>query len=158
MAKLSAGLLVYRVRDGIIELLLVHPGGPFWAKRDLAAWSIPKGEYETGEDPLEAARREFSEETSAAIAGPFLPLSPVKQPGGKTVAAWLVRGDMDVSALVSNSFSLEWPPRSGRLQSFPEVDRAAWFTPEAAAAKILKAQAPLISEALECIQSLLNCE
>src|SRR5262252_3749819 len=127
MAKLSAGLLMYRRREGGLEVFLVHPGGPFWAKKDLGAWSIPKGEYDEGEEPLAAARREFEEETGIQPEGHFVPLKTIKQPGGKTVLAWAFEGDADVAAIKSNTFSMEWPPHSGKQQDFPEVDRAGWF-------------------------------
>src|ERR1700736_4737751 len=144
MRKRSAGILMYRRRPAIIELLLVHPGGPFWAKKDLGAWSIPKGEYAPNEDPLAAAQREFEEETGARPCGEFQPLGDVVQAGGKRVSAWAVEGDLDPAALVSNSFELEWPPRSGRKRSFPEVDRAEWFAPDAARKKILAGQRAFI--------------
>jgi predicted NUDIX family NTP pyrophosphohydrolase len=148
MPKQSAGLLIYRQRGATPEVFLVHPGGPFWAKKDAGAWSIPKGEFETGEDPLATARREFTEETGFTIDGPFTALPPVKQPGGKIVHAFAVPGDCDASAIRSNSFTLEWPPRSGRRQEFPEVDRAGWFDLAAAREKILRGQLPLL-DALE---------
>jgi predicted NUDIX family NTP pyrophosphohydrolase len=140
--------VVYRRRNGGIEVLLVHPGGPFWAKKDLGAWSIPKGEIEPGEesDPLLVARREFEEETGQAIAGAFVPLRPARQAGGKVVAAWAVEGDLDVSSLRSNSFTMEWPPRSGKFRSFPEVDRAEWFPIGEAKDRILKGQQPLLEQ------------
>jgi predicted NUDIX family NTP pyrophosphohydrolase len=144
--KRSAGLLLYRIRAGALEALLVHPGGPLWAKKDLGAWSIPKGEYGSGEDPLEAARREFEEETGFRVTGPLLPLTRVRQPGGKEVLAWAVEGDADAAAVRSNTFSMEWPPRSGRKVEFPEVDRAAWFDVDEARRKILKGQLPLLDE------------
>ncbi len=146
MPKNSAGLLVYRQAAGRVEVFLVHPGGPFWAKKDDGAWSIPKGELSEGEGPLEAAKREFEEETGIALTGQFEPLDPVKQPGGKTIYAWLVRGDFDASSIKSNLFSLEWPPRSGVTQQFPEVDRAAWFAPDIARRKILKGQTRFIDQ------------
>src|SRR5215212_9400097 len=121
MAKQSAGLLVYRRRDGNIELLLVHPGGPFWKNKDSGAWSIPKGEFTEGEEPLEVAKREFLEETGRPIDGSFQPLTPVKQRSGKTVHAWSIEADLDVSHVKSNTFTIEWPPRSGKQQEFPEV-------------------------------------
>ncbi len=152
MAKKSAGLLMYRRRGGVLEVFLVHPGGPFWARKDEGAWSIPKGEYETGEDPLEVAKREFQEETGFQAAGEFAPLTPRKQAGGKVVSAWAVEGDCDASAVKSNLFSIEWPPRSGRQKEFPEVDRAAWFTIAQAREKILKGQAGF----LEDLQSILG--
>jgi predicted NUDIX family NTP pyrophosphohydrolase len=125
--KRSAGILVYRWAAGGIEVFLVHPGGPFWAKKDVRAWSIPKGEYGEGEDPFEVALREFREETGQEIVGAWLPLAPARTPGGKVLATWAVEGTADAEAIVSNNFEMEWPPRSGRRQSFPEVDRAAWF-------------------------------
>jgi len=145
-AKRSAGLLLYRRPAGGLEVLLVHPGGPFWQKKDLGAWSIPKGELADGEDALAAARREFREETGQDIAGPFTPLTPVKQPGGKSVHAWAVEGDFEPRALTSNTFLLEWPPRSGHHQEFPEVDRAAWFDLAEAKRRINRGQAPLLEE------------
>jgi len=128
MANNSAGLLMYRHRGGILQVFLVHPGGPYWAKKDLGSWSIPKGEFTPDEDPLEAAKREFEEETGFSASGPFSPLTPIKQPSGKIVQAWAFEGDGDPSAIKSNTFSMEWPPRSGKYQEFPEVDRAGWFT------------------------------
>src|SRR5689334_13919801 len=125
--KLSAGILLYRIRSGTLEVLLVHPGGPFWTRKDLGAWSIPKGEFEEGDDPLETAKREFLEETGAPVSGKFVALTPRKQKSGKLVHAWAVEGDLDASTIVSNSFSMEWPPRSGKQQEFPEVDRGEWF-------------------------------
>jgi predicted NUDIX family NTP pyrophosphohydrolase len=139
---------MYRFRQGALEIFLVHPGGPFWVKKDLGAWSIPKGEFEPGEDPLETARREFNEETGCAADGPFQPLTPVKQGSGKIVRAWAFEGDCDEARIESNTFSIEWPPHSGRQQEFPEVDRAAWLGIEAAKEKILKGQSPLIDELL----------
>ncbi len=144
--KQSAGILVYRFRADVLEVLLVHPGGPFWAKRDAGAWSIPKGEIEPGEDPLAVARRELREETGASIDGEFVALRPVVQRGGKTVHAWAVEGDVDVARLESNTFSIEWPPRSGKMREFPEVDRAKWFSVPAACEKILDAQRALLDE------------
>jgi len=146
MKKNSAGLLMCRRRGESLEVFLVHPGGPFWAKKDVGAWSIPKGEYEPPEDALEAARREFEEETGFAPEGQFVPLSPRKQPGGKTVVAWAVQGDCDAATIRSNKFRMEWPPRSGRLQEFPEVDRAGWFSMEEAKRKILRGQAGFLEE------------
>jgi predicted NUDIX family NTP pyrophosphohydrolase len=154
MAKQSAGLLMYRFVDGNLEVFLVHMGGPYWAKKDAGAWSIPKGEYESGEDPFEAAKREFLEETGFAPAGEFIRLKDLKQPGGKVVCAWAFEGDCEANAIRSNTFSMEWPPRSGRFQEFPEVDRAEWFSPDAAKEKILKGQRPFIEE----LQSILNAD
>ena len=118
---------MYRHRDGVLELLLAHPGGPFWAKKDIGAWSIPKGEYDDNEAPLAAAQREFQEETGFAAAGPFIPLGELKQANGKLVTVWACAGDCDPAAMTSNRFEMEWPPKSGKMQSFPEVDRVAWF-------------------------------
>jgi predicted NUDIX family NTP pyrophosphohydrolase len=146
MARLSAGLLLYRRRRGVLEVLLVHPGGPFWAGKDAGAWSIPKGEFSPGEDPLAAAKREFGEETGFTAVGEFLPLSPVKQPSGKIIFAWAVAGDCDPGAIRSNTFTLEWPPRSGRRQEFPEVDRAGWFSLAGAREKIIPGQAGFLEE------------
>ena len=143
--KQSAGLLVYRETDAGLEIFLVHPGGPYNAKKDDGAWSIPKGEFED-EDPLTAARREFEEETGFKIAGDFFELKPIKQKGRKIVHAWAVEADIDADAIESNTFEMEWPPRSGKTAHFPEVDRAAWFDPETAQQKINPAQAALISE------------
>jgi predicted NUDIX family NTP pyrophosphohydrolase len=144
--KQSAGLLLYRRPAGRLQVLLVHPGGPFWQKKDLGAWSIPKGEFATGEDALAAATREFHEETGLEVTSPVTPLTPVKQPGGKIVHAWAVEGDFDPRALKSNTFSLEWPPRAGRPQEFPEVDRAAWFDLEEAKRRINRGQSALLEE------------
>ena len=146
MSKQSSGILLFRQSARGLEVLLVHPGGPFWARRDLGAWSIPKGEFDAGEDALAAARREFEEETGCEAAGEALALDPVRQSSGKLVHAWAVRGDFDPAKLDSNTFSLEWPPRSGRMQEFPEVDRAAWLTLEEAREKILKGQAGLLDQ------------
>jgi predicted NUDIX family NTP pyrophosphohydrolase len=144
----SAGLLLHRrAPDGAVEVLLVHPGGPFWAKKDQGAWSIPKGELEPDEDPLGAARREFAEELGQpAPSGAAVALGEVRQKGGKLVVAWAVEGDLDPSTIESNTFTLEWPPRSGRHQEFPEVDRAEWFTLEEASVRILEGQRPLLDE------------
>ena len=150
MATRSAGLLVHRrgVAGGR-EVLLVHPGGPFWAKKDLAAWSIPKGEYVDGEDPHAAAHREFLEELGTeAPEGAELELEPVRQSGGKWVQAWAVEGDVDCSSITSNTFEMEWPRRSGRMQTFPEVDRAEWFSVEVAREKLHKGQVALLDQLL----------
>ena len=146
MAKQSAGVLLYRFRQAAPEVFLVHPGGPFWAKKDAGAWSIPKGEAAPGEDLLTRARQEFAEETGVAIAGEFRPLAPIKQSGGKLVHAWAVEGDCDAAAIKSNTFDLEWPPRSGRMQAFPEVDRAGWFALPLAREKINPGQRGLLDE------------
>jgi predicted NUDIX family NTP pyrophosphohydrolase len=149
-AKRSAGLLAYRMRGGRMEVFLVHPGGPFWKRKDAGAWTIPKGEIAPGEDELAAARREMAEETGFAPEGPFQPLPPIRQKAGKVVVAWAVETDCDPAALRSNLFSMEWPPRSGRMAEFPEVDRAGWFTLEEARAKLLESQHPLL-DALESL-------
>jgi predicted NUDIX family NTP pyrophosphohydrolase len=154
MSKTSAGLLMFRQRAQTIEVLLVHPGGPFWAKKDEGAWSIPKGEYKEGEEPLTAAIREFSEETGLEAHGPFIPLKPLIQSRGKLVSAWALEGEGDLSSLRSNLFSMEWPPRSGRSVEFPEVDRAAWFDLGTAMRKILKGQVGFLEE----LRSLLKGE
>ena len=137
---------MYRRINDALQVLLVHPGGPFWAKKDLGAWSIPKGEVEGGEDALEAARREFQEETGKTADGPFIPLEPIRQPGGKVVYAWACEGDWDPETLKSNTFSMEWPPRSGSIRQFPEVDRANWFEFESAKVKILPGQMGFLLE------------
>ena len=150
MAKRSAGILLFRGRGAQLRLLLVHPGGPFWAKKDLGAWSIPKGEHEEGEDPLAVARREFEEELGApAPAGDAIELGELVQPSRKVITAFAIEGDFDPSRLKSNLFEMEWPPKSGRLQSFPEVDRAQWFTLDEAREKILPGQRPFIDRLLE---------
>jgi predicted NUDIX family NTP pyrophosphohydrolase len=147
MPKLSAGLLLYRLSNGVVEVLIAHPGGPFWARKDDGAWSIPKGEYGPGDDPWSAAQREFEEEVgSAAPPGPRNELAPVKQAGGKVVTAFAVRGDIDVAGAHSNTFELEWPRGSGKLKSFPEVDRVEWFTVVQARVKLLKGQLPLLDQ------------
>jgi predicted NUDIX family NTP pyrophosphohydrolase len=147
MPKESAGLLVYRRTAAGIEVLLAHPGGPLWARKDEGAWTIPKGEIEPGEDGLAAARREFAEEAGRpAPEGACLPLSPVRQPGGKIVHAWAVEGDLDPRTLRSNTFEMEWPPRSGRTRDFPEVDRFEYFPLAVARRKILSGQRPLLDE------------
>ena len=144
MAKRSAGLLLYR-RTNSLEVLLVHPGGPFWSKKDDGAWTVPKGEYAESEEPLAAARREFEEETGVAVNGDFLPLGEVKQPGGKIVTAWAVEADLDPGQVHSNTFPLEWPLKSGKIREFPEIDRAAWLSPAEARQKILPAQTPFLA-------------
>ncbi|KQH75834.1 hypothetical protein AO501_01535 [Mycobacterium gordonae] len=141
MPKLSAGLLLYRCRAGVVEVLIAHPGGPFWARRDDGAWSIPKGEYGDGDDPWAAARREFAEELGLpAPDGPRLDFGPVKQPSGKVVTAFAVRADLDVTEARSNTFEMEWPRGSGRVREFPEVDRVDWFPVAQARDKLLKGQ------------------
>jgi predicted NUDIX family NTP pyrophosphohydrolase len=146
MTKISAGLLMYRVRDSTLEVFLVHPGGPYWAHRDLGAWTIPKGECRPGEDLLTAARREFEEETGVAPTGEFVTLGTAKQPGEKRVHAWAFEGDCDPAALLSNTFRMEWPPRSGRQREFPEIDRGGWFSLDEARKRIQTGQACLLDE------------
>jgi predicted NUDIX family NTP pyrophosphohydrolase len=137
---------MYRKTGGMVEVLLVHPGGPFWAKKDLRAWTIPKGECSPNEDALSCARREFEEETGLVPAGPFTPLTVVKQSGGKTVHAWAFEGDCDPATLRSNTFTMEWPPRSGRQREFPELDRAAWYRLPEARPRILRSLGHLLDE------------
>lgn len=151
MPKRSAGLLMYRQRNAGIEVFLVHPGGPFWAKKDLGAWTIPKGEYTDDEEPLAAAIREFREETGFTAEGDFLPLGEIRQAGGKLVTVWALEGDCDPAALVSVPFEMEWPPRSGQLASFPEVDRGAWFSLPEAHTHILASQLPVLDRLTERI-------
>ena len=149
-AKRSAGLLLYRKRAGALEVFLVHPGGPFWAKKDAGAWTIPKGEIGPDEDPLAAARRETTEETGFSPDGDFIELPPVRQKAGKLVHAWAIEAECDPSQLRSNAFSMEWPPRSGKLAEFPEIDRGAWFGMEEARARLLESQHPLL-DALQAL-------
>jgi len=146
MPKQSAGILLYRKVDSEIEFFLVHPGGPFFKNKDDGTWSIPKGEFTDDEDALTAAKREFEEETGSAIDGKFIPLTPVKLKSGKTVRAWAVEGDIDPTQITSNTFTIEWPPKSGKMQAFPEIDRAGWFGYNEAIAKINNAQAALVIE------------
>jgi predicted NUDIX family NTP pyrophosphohydrolase len=140
--------MMYRRRPGGIEVLLVHPGGPYWAKKDAGAWSIPKGEFDEGESPLPVARREFQEETGAIAIGDAVPLGEVRLKGGKIVIAFAIEGDVDADKIVSNTFEIEWPPRSGRRRSYPEVDRAKWFSPDEAAAKINSGQRAFLTRLL----------
>jgi predicted NUDIX family NTP pyrophosphohydrolase len=151
MPKRSAGLLIYRRKNHGTEVFLAHPGGPFWAKKDLNAWSIPKGEYGSEEDPLAAAKREFEEETGFRPEGTFVALGDLKQAGGKIVTAWAVEGDCDLSVLRSNTFSLEWPPRSGRMVEFPEVDRWQWFSIEEARERLLSGQKVFLDRLVELL-------
>jgi predicted NUDIX family NTP pyrophosphohydrolase len=146
--EVSAGVLAYRRRPGGPEYLLVHPGGPFWAKKDAAGWSIPKGLVDAGEESWAAAQREFAEELGQPITGPGEPLSPCQTPGGKLILAWLVEADLDLADLRSNSFEMEWPRGSGRRAVFPEVDKAAWFDAETALWKVHKGQQPILREAI----------
>jgi predicted NUDIX family NTP pyrophosphohydrolase len=152
MPRRSAGILLYR-RNGALEVLLVHPGGPFWARKDLGAWSIPKGEYEEGDDPLAAALRELEEETGHRLeATDLLELGWIRQRGGKLLTAWAAQGDLDASAITSNTFTMEWPPRSGRRREFPEVDRAGWFDLPAAREKLLAAQTELLDRLVSALE------
>jgi len=144
--KRSAGLLMYRLRNDSIQVLLVHPGGPFWAKKDDGAWSLPKGIIDPGEDELLAAIREFEEETGFTVEGDFIALTPRRQPSGKIIWAWAIEGDCDPAAMKSNTFSIEWPPRSGKMAEFPEADRIEWFDIESAKVKIIKGQIGFIEE------------
>jgi predicted NUDIX family NTP pyrophosphohydrolase len=149
MARLSAGILLHRGTGPDLELFLVHPGGPFWARKDDGAWSIPKGEYELDETPRAAARREFEEETGGTVAGELVALGEFRQPSGKIVSAFAAEGEFDPAALRSNNFAMEWPPRSGRTQEFPEVDRAAWFRPVDALRKVTRGQRTIIAVLLD---------
>jgi predicted NUDIX family NTP pyrophosphohydrolase len=144
MPSRSAGILAFRSNKGTIEVLLVHPGGPFWRNKDLGAWSIPKGEYEPGADPEQVARREFREELGVELTQALMPLGEIRQRGGKTVTAFASEADIDVTEITSNTFEIEWPPRSGRKREFPEVDRAAWFDLASARASINQAQRALL--------------
>ena len=149
MAKQSAGILLYRLINNTPELFLVHPGGPFWKNKDEGAWSIPKGEFTEEENALDAAIREFGEETGTKLSGKFIELTPIKQKSGKIVYAWAFEGDIDATKIVSNTFTMEWPPKSGKFQSFSEVDKAEWFTIDAAKQKINSSQALLIDELIK---------
>lgn len=152
MPKLSAGLLLYRVTGGVVEVLLGHPGGPFWAHKDEGAWSIPKGEYDEGDDPWTVACREFEEELGKAPPdGPRIEFAPVKQPSGKIITAFAVRGDLDLDGTFSNTFTLEWPKGSGRIKEFPEIDRAGWFSAAQARSKLLKGQRILVDRLMEVL-------
>jgi predicted NUDIX family NTP pyrophosphohydrolase len=147
--RTSAGILLYRKTNNYIEVFLIHPGGPFWKGKDKGAWSIPKGEFTEGEDPLAAAKREFNEETGQTIDGDFIELKPIQQKGGKVVYAWAVEGDADAENILSNNFKQEWPYKSGKWVTFPEVDKAAWFSVEEAKEKMNTAQAALIDDLVE---------
>jgi predicted NUDIX family NTP pyrophosphohydrolase len=153
MPKLSAGLLLYRVADGEVEVLIGHPGGPFWARKDAGAWSIPKGEYVDGEEPWSAAQREFLEELGKEPpAGPRIDFAPLRQPSGKVITAFAVRGDLDLEGTVSNTFALEWPKGSGKVREYPEIDRVGWFSVAEAKTKLVKGQRPL----LDCLTAALE--
>ncbi|RWF38919.1 MAG: NUDIX domain-containing protein [Mesorhizobium sp.] len=149
MPQRSAGLLIYRRTGGVLEFLLVHPGGPCWARKDEGAWSIPKGLVDESEDELAAARREAEEELGVVIDGDFEPVGSYRQPGGKIVTAWSVESDVDAGAVRSNTFTMEWPPRSGSVKEFPEVDKAGWFSLPEAGLKIMKGQRPILGDFLE---------
>jgi len=151
MAEKSAGLLVYRRTEGGIEFLLAHPGGPFWKNRDDGAWSIPKGLVDDGEDGHAAALREFEEEVGQTVSGEFVELTPLEQKSGKVVFCWLAQADLDLTGFRSNSFEMQWPPKSGKSASFPEIDRVAWMAPDLALAKILPGQAGFIREAMQVL-------
>lgn len=152
MPKLSAGILLFRQSNQVLEILLVHPGGPLWSRKDLGAWSIPKGEFETDEDAFCAAKREFAEETGVDIEGEFIPLTPVRQSAVKIVYAWAVEGDLDASSIHSNTFTMQWPLKSGRYQEFPEVDRGEWFTVAQARKKMVAGQLPLLDELVDYLK------
>ncbi len=153
MPKLSAGLLLYRVADGDVEVLIGHPGGPFWARKDDSAWSIPKGEYVEGEDPWTVAQREFEEELGKTPPdGPRIDFAPLKQPSGKVITAFAVRGDLDLDGTFSNTFTLEWPKGSGNVKEFPEIDRVDWFSVNEARSKLLKGQRPLLDLLLAAVE------
>lgn len=148
MPKQAAGILLYRRRAGTLQVLLAHPGGPLWARKDAAAWTLPKGQFTGDELPLDAARREFEEEMGSAPAGDFQPLGTVKQPSGKVIHAWAAESDFDVTTVRSNLFEMEWPPKSGQMGQFPEVDRAQWFSIDEARGKIIKGQSPFLERLL----------
>ncbi|HEX3283296.1 MAG TPA: NUDIX domain-containing protein [Mycobacterium sp.] len=153
MPKLSAGLLLYRTTEGYVEVLIGHPGGPFWAKKDDGAWSIPKGEYAEGEDPWSAARREFEEELGKPPPdGPRIDFPPLRQPSGKVITAYAVRGDLDLDGTVSNTFTMEWPKGSGNVRDYPEIDRVDWFSVDAARSKLLKGQRPLLDQLMNAVE------
>jgi predicted NUDIX family NTP pyrophosphohydrolase len=153
MAIKSAGILLFRKKGNALEIFLAHPGGPMWLRKDEGAWSIPKGEYDDTEDPLEAAKREFEEETGQRVSGNFIPLKPIRLKSGKIVNAWAVEGDIDADKIKSNSFEMEWPPRSRKMRSFPEVDKGEWFSVQEAKIKINTGQLPLITELEEVIKA-----
>lgn len=157
MAKRSAGVLLYRHRAGALEFLLVHPGGPFWARKDLGAWSIPKGEIDEGEEAERAARREFEEETGFSLGGRLIPLGLFRQPSGKVVAAFACAGDADLSCFRSNACEIEWPPKTGRRIEIPEADRAGWFGPEEALRRITKGQRPIVEALLTLLTGVARC-
>jgi predicted NUDIX family NTP pyrophosphohydrolase len=149
----SAGILLYRTMKSGPEFFLVHPGGPFWKNKDIGAWSIPKGEFENDEDPLKAAQREFEEETGTKVDGDFFPLTPVKQKSGKIVHAWALEGNIEHTAIISNTFPLEWPPKSGKFIQIPEVDKGGWFSYDTARLKLIPGQVPILEELLERLRN-----
>ncbi|MCZ2460324.1 MAG: NUDIX domain-containing protein [Chitinophagales bacterium] len=151
MSKKSAGLLLYRIKNGVLQFFLVHPGGPFWKNKDAGAWSIPKGKF-TEEEPLEAAKREFEEETKLKPPENLIPLTPLKQKSGKLVYAWAAQADFDAGSVQSNLFELEWPPHSGKKQMFPEIDKAGWFDLNSAKKKIIPGQFPFVEELIRSIE------
>lgn len=153
MPRKSAGILLYRFQKDGVEVFLVHPGGPFWVNKDLGSWSVPKGEYNDDEDALKAAQREFQEETGLSIQGNFIELGEVRQPSGKRVRVWALENDQEVENIRSNTFQLEWPPKSGKMQEFPEVDRGGWFSIPEARQKILKGQFPFLDKLEEKIKT-----
>lgn len=153
MAKMSAGILLYRINANEVTVLLVHPGGPFWSKKDLGAWSIPKGEYVAGENPEAAALREFREELGVEIVGELTALGEIIQSGGKHVTVFALEGELDVASTQSSSFLLEWPPKSGQMQEFPEIDSAAWFSLSQAGEKLLPSQRPFLDRLVASIQN-----
>jgi predicted NUDIX family NTP pyrophosphohydrolase len=155
MPKKSAGIIVYRIRSGLLELFLAHSGGPFWEKKDYNAWTFPKGEFEEGEEPFDAALREFREETGQSVQGDFIELTPRRNPSGKMVYAWACEGDVDEKAVRSNLFEMEWPPGSGNVQKFPEVDRGAWFDISEAKKRVHKGLVPILEELEKKIDLLL---
>jgi predicted NUDIX family NTP pyrophosphohydrolase len=152
MVKKSAGILAYKGSDRKYEVFLVHPGGPFWAKKDLKSWSVPKGEFDDEEDAFKAAIREFKEETGYIISGDFVELGPVKQPGGKIIYSWAVEADFDAKKIASNTFIMEWPPKSGKSKEFPEVDKGEWFPLDLAREKILKGQLPILDKLMQKLE------
>jgi len=152
MAVISAGILLYRFKDGRLQVMLVHPGGPFWRKKDKGAWSIPKGICERGEATIDAAKREFKEETGFEVDGKFIDLGEIRQPSGKIVHVWAVEGDLDTSRIRSNTFKLEWPKGSGKIREFPEIDRGEWFDIEVAMEKITKGQRGFLERLLNAIK------
>jgi predicted NUDIX family NTP pyrophosphohydrolase len=151
--KLSAGLLLYRIVDHNLEVLIGHPGGPFWARKDDGAWSIPKGEYTEGEDPWTVAQREFEEELGKRPPdGPHIEFAPIKQPSGKVITVFAVRGDLDLEGTYSNTFELEWPKGSGNVKEYPEIDRVGWFSVAAARSKLLKGQQPFLDRLIAALE------